>query len=186
VREADREFCARAVAYLKGAVSADEPAILLSHGDSPVIANLNNGLLVAYLVDEADRFEYVQQRHLESAGLNEAELHRHAIANLSALLKQKGANVRPYGNVIAVFFEGNFEASLILIDQFWEHAFAHLAPNGFIVAIPCRDILAFCDAGNRSGIQELRQIIQRTENGDHPISPVLYQRKASIWTPYVN
>ena len=68
MRESDQEFCARALAYLKPALPGDEPDeadIVLSREHSPVLTNLNNGLLVAYLVDQVDHFRYVQQRHLD-------------------------------------------------------------------------------------------------------------------------
>ena len=185
--EIDADFCTRAVASLKRALPLDaEPSITLSHQDSPVLTDLNNGLLVAYLMDQEEGFQYVQYRHLAAAGITEAELKRLGIANLSTLLSQRGANVRPYQNIFAVFFDGAFEASLILIDDLWDEKLAHFAPNGVIAAVPCRDILAFCDAENASGILELRQLIQRVESGDHPISSVLYRRHASIWKPYAD
>ena len=71
---------------------------------------------------------------------------------------------------------GSFEASLILIDELWEDTLDHFAPNGFIAAFPCRDILAFCDAESAAGIEQLRQIITRAEEGDHQITPVPYYR----------
>ncbi len=160
---------------------------MLSREDSPVLTDLNNGLLVAYLVDQVDHFRYVLQRHLDGAGLSEAELHQQSIANLRALLEQMDMKVQPYGNVFAILCGGNFEASAILVDQLWNDALAHLAPNGFVVAIPCRNILAFCDAGNPSGLQELRQIIERTQDDeDHPISSVLYRRHAGAWEPHAD
>jgi len=189
MRETDRELCARALAYLKRALPGDEPVeadIVMSREDSPVLTNLNNGLLVAYLVDQADHFQYVQQRHLDGAGLAQAELHQQAIANLRILLKQKDIKVQPYGNVFAVLCGGNFEASAVLIDGLWNNALAHLAPNGFVAAIPCRDILAFCDAGNASGLQELRQLVERMQGADHPVSCVLYRRHAGTWEPYAD
>jgi uncharacterized protein YtpQ (UPF0354 family) len=187
VSATDREFCIRAVASLKRALPVDgEPDITLSHPDSPVLTDLQNGLLVAYAVDQEERFQYVQYRHLAAAGMTETELERFGIANLAALLGQKGADVRPHQNIFAVFFDGNFEASLILLDNLWSEELAHFVPNGFVAAVPCRDILAFCDAENASGILELRQLIQRVENGDHPISSVLYRRHGSIWTPHAD
>jgi hypothetical protein len=32
----------------------------------------------------------------------------------------------------------------------------------------------------------LRQIIERTQDGDHPISSVLYRRRAGTWEPYAD
>ncbi|WP_426407220.1 DUF1444 family protein [Bradyrhizobium ganzhouense] len=189
IRENEREFCARSLACLKRGfpvAGAEEAEYVPSRQDSPVLTNLNNGLLVAYLVDQVDHFQYVQQRHLSDAGLTQDELHQRGVANLRALLIQKDIRVQPYGNVFAVLCGGDFEASAVLVDGLWNNALAHLAPNGFVAAIPCRDILAFCDAGNASGLQELRQIIERTQQGNHPISSVLYRRHAGMWEPYAD
>src|ERR1700743_3513431 len=105
IRENAREFCARALACLKRAFpvdgAEDGAEHRLSRHDSPVITNLNNGLLVAYLVDQGDHFQYVQQKHLDDAGLSQAELDQRSIANLRVLLKQKDIRIQPYGNVFA-------------------------------------------------------------------------------------
>ncbi len=175
------------MAYLMPSLPNAEAIIEVAEPDVPVISDLNNGLLVGYLVDQGDHFQYIQQRHLTGAGMTEAELRRGAINNLAALLEEKGAAVQPYGDTFAVFFGGNFEASLVLVDVLWDEQLAHLAPNGFIVAIPNRDILAFCDEKSESGIEQLRQIIGRVEGGDHPITPTLYRRDQSrTWRPCAN
>jgi uncharacterized protein YtpQ (UPF0354 family) len=165
-----------------------EPTVELAEGDTPVISDLKNGLLTGYLVDQGDHFRYVQQRHLLEAGLTEAELHQHAIGNLAVLLDTDAPKIQPYGDAFVVFFGGNFEASLILVDAFWDERLEHLAPNGFIVAIPNRDILAFCDAESATGVENLRGVITRTRDGDHPITSNLYRRNSSTqtWQPYAN
>jgi uncharacterized protein YtpQ (UPF0354 family) len=137
-------------------------------------------LLVAYLVDEGDYFSYVQRQHINLAGLSESALHEKAIANLATLLGQRGARLHASADgVSAISFDGNFEASLILVDFLWDEEFAHLAPNGFVAAIPTRDTLAFCDAQSQLGIAELRRVIARMRDGDHPVQPVLYRRDAA-------
>lgn len=170
------------------ALPGTEAAAKLPKIDTPVISDLKNGLLIGYVVDQDDHFQYIQQRHLADAGMTKAMLRQNAVKNLAALHAEKGAKVQPYGDTFAVFFGGNFEASLILVDALWDQHFAHLAPNGFIVAIPSRDILAFCDAKSESGIDQLRQIINRLQHVDHPITPTLYYRDllTSTWRPYAN
>jgi uncharacterized protein YtpQ (UPF0354 family) len=176
------------MASLMPSLPNTEAVTELSKLDSPIILDLKNGLLVGYLVDAGEHFQYVQGRHLEAEGITIAALHHGAIMNLAALLTEKGANVQPYGDIFAVLFGGNFEASLLLIDAFWDKFLSNLAPNGFVVAIPNRDILAFCDAQSEPGIDQLRQLIQRVEGGDHPITPNLYRRDQSTrtWRPYAN
>ncbi|MGO1075578.1 DUF1444 family protein [Inquilinus sp. CA228] len=184
----NESLCRRAIAYLMPSLPNAEMAVALAELDAPVISNLNNGLLVGYLVDQGNHFQYIQRRHLVGSGMTETVLHQGAVNNLAALLKEKGAKVQPYDDTFAVFFGGNFEASLILVDALWDEYLSHLAPNGFIIAIPNRDILAFCDAQSQPGVEQLRQIIGQVEGGDHPISPTLYRRDRSTraWRPYAN
>jgi hypothetical protein len=181
-------FCKEAVAYLMPSLPDAEPTIELAGLDAPVITDLNNGLLVGYLVDQGDYFRYVQQRHLVAAGLTEAELHRRAVENLAVLLDANAPKIQPCDEAFLILFGGNFEASLILLDALWDKHLNHLAPNGFVITIPSRDILAFCDAESSSGVEELRQIITRVEGGDHPIISTLYRRNAvtRTWRPYAN
>jgi hypothetical protein len=56
----------RAIAYLKPDLTNDdsEPTVSLNHEDSPVLRDLHNGLVVAYLVDVGTSFEYLQNRHI--------------------------------------------------------------------------------------------------------------------------
>jgi uncharacterized protein YtpQ (UPF0354 family) len=183
------DLCERAVAYLMPRLTVgDEATVKLLEPDSPVISDLNNGLLIGYLVDQEDHFQYIQRRHLVDAGMTEAMLRQNAVNNLAALVGKKGAKVQPYGDCYAVFFGGNFEASLVLVDTLWDEHLSHLAPNGFVIAIPNRDMLAFCDAMSETGVEQLRQIIGRVEGGDHPITATLYRRDpvTCTWQPYAN
>lgn len=156
--------------------------------DQPVLTDLSNGLLVAYLVDEGNAFTYVQERHLAEAGVERATLHVRAVENLAETARVNGLEVLPHGDIFAVLCGGNFEASLILVDGLWDQSLRHLAPNGYMVAIPNRDILVLCDSGSEAGIEQLRQVIQRAEGGDHPITTTLYRRDEAqrLWRPHAN
>jgi hypothetical protein len=58
-----------------------------------------------------------------------------------------------------------------------------------VVAIPSRDVCAFCDAGNAKGLEALRRIADRI-TGDpanpksHLVTPTLLARKDGVWRPY--
>ena len=178
-----RNYCLSSVAYLKGEVTDNQEVhITLSETDSPVLRNLGHGLLAAYLVDEGECFSYVQHRHLADSLLNCDELHAQAVANLTALA-EKHAEVRPYGNIYVVLMDGNFEASIILVDEFWSEWYAQLAPDGFLAAFPARDLLAF---GNASAavISELNEFLERASQGlDHPLNSNVFRRVGSAWVP---
>ena len=60
-------FCAAALPYIKAKLGDEGgSALALSENDSPVVRDLGNGLLVVYVVDSGQSFQYVQNRHLES------------------------------------------------------------------------------------------------------------------------
>lgn len=179
------DFCSRAIAYLKVEERENNSGaeIALSHVDSPVIRSIGHGLLVSYLVDEGNSYSYVQNRHIEAAGVTEEELHMQAVKNLRALAEQN-VEVRQYGSIFAVLIGGDFEASLALVDDFWSDWYAHLAPNGFTVAFPARDILAFCDSSSEEAVEELRALVERTQGQvDHPLSAILHRRVGGVWEP---
>lgn len=155
----------------------------LSEPESPVIYEIGHRLLAAYVVYEGDSLTYVQYRHLAQAGMSADELHVSAVKNL-AEISEGQVEVRSYGNIYAVIMGGTFEASLVLLDEFWSEWCSHLAPNGYVVAIPARDILAFGDASSAEAINELNQVCQRTYGEvDHPLTNTLYRREGSTWTP---
>ena len=171
-----------AVAYLKPEIPRSDPApaLALSGDDSPVLRAFATGLVTAYLIDEGDTFSYVQGRDLREAGLGEEELHRLAVANLAKLAEGK-ASVRESGPVWAVFLDGNFEASLMLVDDLWTHGLREYATDP-VVAIPARDVLAFCDVESAAGVSELRAVVKRAwPLGDHLLSESLYRRVDGIW-----
>jgi hypothetical protein len=107
----------KAIAYVKAEVPDDDPdpVIGLDEDDAPVLKKLGHGLLVTYLVDERDRFSYVQGRDLRNAGIDEQQLHAYAVKNLEQLAEGR-VTIRTAGQVQALFFDGNFEASLIAAD----------------------------------------------------------------------
>lgn len=181
----DRDFCFKAIAYIKAMLPIDNaPAVGLELANSPVIKKVTPSLAAAYLVDTGNTFTYIQHRHLSAAGITVEELHSKAIYNL-ATMAQTQVKVQPYGNIYAVLMGGNFEASLILFDGFWMQSCARLAPNGFIAAFPARDILAFTDAANAQGIEELHQLCTRVgSTSDHPLTTQLHSYASGIWQPY--
>jgi uncharacterized protein YtpQ (UPF0354 family) len=186
---ASRDRCESAIAYLKAAVSSDEPAVRLSALDSFVVTNLHNGLLATYVVDQGDHFSFVQQRDLLDSGMTRAELHQRAIENLTDFFNARESPLHIVGGAFALVCGGNFEASMILVDALWDETLAHLAPNGFAAAIPNRDILAFCDVKSAVGLEKLRQVVRRLDGSDdHPITPTLYRRDsvARLWRPYAD
>jgi uncharacterized protein YtpQ (UPF0354 family) len=178
------ETWTRAIAYLRPNLTdaGSEATMSLNHEDSPVLRDLHNGLLVAYLVDEGTRFDYLQNRHLIAAGIDEDRLHKTAIDNLYCLA-ERHLRIQPYGPVFTLFMEGNFEASVLLLDTVWDISFAKHVKGEFVAAVPARDVLAFGDSSSSEAVAELRSIIDRLKSSgaDHPLSTSLYHRRQGTW-----
>jgi uncharacterized protein YtpQ (UPF0354 family) len=176
----DIEFCRRAIAYVKPALPVGGATVVVSYSDELALLSLQNGLLVSYLVDEGPSFTYIQNRHLAGAGIGVEELHKFGCDNLAEIAKRQ-LKVHAYGSIYAVLLDGNFEASLILIDGLWEKGLAKLVSTGFTAALPARDILAFCDSSSTAGIAELKSLVNRLDAPDHPISSNLFHRADGKW-----
>jgi uncharacterized protein YtpQ (UPF0354 family) len=171
-----------AIAYLKAEVPSDDPspALELTGDDAVVMRPFASGLHIFYLIDEGESFSYVQERDLRAAGIGGDELHRKAIANLAALA-EGNVTVEENGPIWSVSLDGNFEASLVLLDDLWTRGLREYAEEP-VVAIPSRDVLAFCDAESVAGIAELHAVVKRVwPSGDHLVSENLYQRVDGKW-----
>ena len=170
---------------IKAAVIGDTgPCVALGPEDSPVIRDLGNGLLVLYVADAGQSFQFVQNRHLSAAGMDPEGLHAAAMSNFLGFIAER-TRMQAQGGIFALFLDGNFEATLLLVDSLWDGSLAGYAPNGFVLAVPARDVLAFADAGSASGVEELRGVVSRVfPGGDHLIASDLYRRQAGRWVRY--
>ncbi len=71
-----------------------------------------------------------------------------------------------------------FEASLILLDFLWNESFRQFVHGSYLVAIPTRDVLAFCDSRSEIGRKELLTIIDKLKTtNDHPLLHELLVRQ---------
>lgn len=157
----------------------DDTAIRIP--DPPVLRGLAPGLVLCYQLDEGTHFRAVQASDLRAGGLTEDELHAGAVENLAAMASEQ-LRVAPYGPVHALLMGGDHEAGLMAVDSLWEESLASLAPGGVLVAVPSRDILAFCDASSAEGRAELAAVVNRVwPGGDHLITRTLYRRAGGRW-----
>jgi hypothetical protein len=113
---------------------------------------------VGYHVDAGSHWTSVSRDEMRKAGLDLNALHRQATSNLMRLAKgQPGLRHVPGPTCTGLLLDGDHEACLVLLDGLWDHLFADQTPNGAVVAIPARDVLAFCDANSAEGIETLRE-----------------------------
>jgi uncharacterized protein YtpQ (UPF0354 family) len=158
----------------------------LQAAGQPLLHDVGHGLLCVYLIDADEHWRYVQQGELAALKAHDAKvdvrgLHEFALINLARLASEK-LRLMPLANSQGLLLDGQFEASLLLLDDLWDESLASYAPNGFVAAAPTRDVLAFCDSKSEQGILELRELAQRTySSGQHRLSPALLERINGQW-----
>lgn len=169
----------QAIAYLQPAGSA--------LGPSPVLRSWQGEFAIAYLVDEGDHFSCVSEEQLRAEGVGAQELHRAGLQNLLALIgAEPGLAVRPQGAIRVLQIGGMFEASLVLLDALWDGPLKAYVPNGAVVAVPARDVCAFCDARSAEGVRELHRLARRVvATRQHVLTESLFLRSEGRWRPWV-
>ena len=140
------------IAYIKNILEdreVDETTmVVLSYNDSPVELLLKKKLVILYIYENmvSESFTYVQYRDLNKYHVTEEELVNLGLENLYTLA-EKHLLVHSYDyGCYSISLEGNFEASLILLDTLWDISLLSYIETGYAVAIPCRSVLLFCDA----------------------------------------
>lgn len=139
---------------------------------------------VGYHVDAGSAWTSVSRGDLRDAGLSLNALHRQALSNLMKLVKgQPGMRLVDHPPYHGLLLDGDHEACLVLLDGLWDHLFMDKTPNGAVVAIPSRDVLAFCDANSAEGIAALRAAVARIgPDATGALFQGLLRRRDGRWT----
>lgn len=138
---------------------------------------------VFYLVDQGDSFEYVQEAHLDAAGMTVEELHQIATRNLDGLVPTM--QIHDLGSSLMLSGNGSFEASMILSPAFWETVGGRF-PNGVAVAMPARDVFVLCDRDDDAALAQLRDSVTRIwqVGNSHLLAQNLYEpTHEGTWSP---
>lgn len=139
--------------------------------DGRLVRGIGNGFMIAYAVDN----HWVHPHHLATCGATPADVHRQAMDNLFTLCSRH-IKVQQFGPIYGVFVDGCFEASMFLLERLWQQDFAGLVNQGYAIAAPARDVLAFCDIDSSEGKAELKRMIERVwDGGDHLLSRELFR-----------
>ena len=180
------------IAYLRrveSEQSAGSPPVgaflTLPAGDDELlpVRLFSHEMAVFYAYDDGSNFTYVTEAMREEAGLSVEELHELALANLAGRFREM--ELHQGGGMLVLTGDGNFEASMILLDTVWDQL-AHHFPNGAIAALPARDVLGLCDAQDNSALNRLRVTAQKLwdDDAEHLLAKDLYARQThGVWSP---
>lgn len=148
---------------------------------SPVLRPFVAPLVVSYVVDAGDSDRVFLQRDLLASGLDVSRLHEQALENLTRHVRAEGIRLRSYGSMMAVQFDGDMEATLMLYPTLWAQLCEEMGDE-LVVAVPARDVLAVSPLESLEGIGELHAVIQRVwPRDDHPLTTELFQFSAGEW-----
>jgi len=137
---------------------------------------LNAHLAIVYAIDTPHNVAYVGEDRFVDRGIGVDGLRRRAVDNLRAKLPR--LEVQRGGGLNMVVAGGYYEASIVLLDEFWVRERERLRGDP-VIAIPARDVLVFGDSADPKVVAELRRHATEIHaDAAYALSPVLFQRFA--------
>ena len=162
----------KSVAWLEGAKQLqDEHLIEASELLSQPLAG---ELHLVYILDRGYAMSNLHRSELGELGIaDEAALQQIALANLRQYSAGRAENHDYDSGIHRLVLDGFLDAALILILPQLTGIGDH--PDGIILAVPARDALLYCDAGDSDAIRVLQQLAQELHGAaPYSISARLY------------
>jgi uncharacterized protein YtpQ (UPF0354 family) len=132
--------------------------------------NFNNELVIVYAEDDATRMRYLTTS--EDIGVGRQELRALAVENLKRILPK--IEMRGDDHVLLVSAGGDYEPSLLLIDEIWTGG--QVKVNGdIVVAVPARDVLLVTGSRDRTGLKQVRELAAKfVAQGPYGLTDTLF------------
>ena len=140
----------------------------------------NNELVIVYAQDDPNRMRYLTTD--EDLGLSREALRALAIDNLKRLLPK--IEILVYDEIMLVSAGGDYEASLLLIDEIWTGG--QIKVDGdIVVAIPARDTLLVTGSRNRAGLKRMRELTAKAmAQGPYELTDTLFRYRDGRFTKF--
>ncbi|ABM56052.1 hypothetical protein [Verminephrobacter eiseniae] len=147
----------------------------------PATTPLCGELLVSYAFDLPEQFVMVSPRQLKQAGIAVSEMPALALDNLARSMPEPQQS--RLNGCIAINTGGDLEATLLLLDAFWEQMQASL--GGEIVAVvPRRNRLLLCAGNDAQALEQLdrqARVFFAEEQDAHALSLQKMVRRNGRW-----
>jgi uncharacterized protein YtpQ (UPF0354 family) len=148
-----------------------------------VSEQFNNELVIFYAEDSPNNIRYLVPKRLEEVGVPRADLRALAIANLGRLIRKMEVRSDPLVSMITA--GGDYEASLLLMDDLWSKGqVPETADGDIVVAIPTRGLLLFTGSHNRSGVERLRVLARKYVVTPYGLTDTLFVYRAGRFTRF--
>jgi uncharacterized protein YtpQ (UPF0354 family) len=150
------------------------------HAQEHLADDFNNELVIVYAEDDPTRMRYLTSD--EDIGIARAELRKRAVDNLRRILPK--IEMQGDDHVLMVSAGGDYEASLLLIDEIWSGG--QLKVNGdIVVAIPARDVLLVTGSHDRSGLKRMREAAAKlVAQGPYGLTDALFVYRNGRFTKF--
>jgi uncharacterized protein YtpQ (UPF0354 family) len=142
--------------------------------------SFNDELIIVYAEDDPTRMRYLTTD--EDIGVGRAELRALAIENLRRILPK--IEMRAGDHVFLVSAGGDYEASLLLLDEIWSGG--QIKVNGeIVVAIPARDVLLVTGSRDRTGVRRVRELAAKlAAEGPYGLTDALFVYRNGRFTKF--
>jgi len=160
---------------IRGKVLAQTP-----NAPDLAVEDFNKELVIVYALDDPNRMRYLTTQ--EDFGLSRTELRALAVENLKRVLPK--IELRGDDEVMLMSAGGNYEASLLLIDDIWSSG--QVKVNGdIVVAIPTRDVLLVTGSRNRAGLKRVRELTAKfVAQGPYELTDTLFRYRDGRFTKF--
>ena len=135
------------------------------------------GLLVAYAVDDKERYELIRQSNIDSWDVGQTAIEARAIANLESVSSEISLSPRPNpdgGAFIAVSTTDGYDAARLLLPQFMRHVREALNATFIFAGIPNRDFLVVWTPDFAPRRAFATKIAQDFQSRPHPLTDALF------------
>jgi uncharacterized protein YtpQ (UPF0354 family) len=142
--------------------------------------SFNNELIVVYAEDDPTRMRYLTTS--EDIGVGRQELRALAVENLKRILPK--IEMRGDDHVLLVSAGGDYESSLLLIDEIWTGG--QVKVNGdIVVAVPARDVLLVTGSRDRTGLKRIRELAAKfVAQGPYGLTDTLFVYRNGRFTKF--
>ena len=136
-------------------------------------------ITLCFVFDVPSGLRYATQSDLKKIGITEDALAAAAARNFDALTG--ATRWSRSGNAMIAELDGNFELSLLTLDDLWPEIEKALG-GPIVVGVPARDSVVAVRVDDADALEKVRQAMRNTFA--HPISSQLLMRKNSKWVEF--
>jgi len=155
---------------------------VMPEGQKPHFIKLWGDLMVCFAIDAGNSYELINKDTVASNdSLTDDSLLQMGLQNMIA---ESGSQIKMQGDpndIVMVTAGGNFEAALLLVEDFWNQVHANFEGD-LLISVPARDLLFVSKASNSDSLQKHKELINNSFNNEQThglLSKGIFKREMS-------